>query len=138
MPAGRSPAHDEAASVFSDPGLSWVFRVPAGAVAASEVPVVAQRAGVATGAGGAPPVQRIVGVIDRLVVRPDGVDIIDYKTNRGAADPAQRAWLAAHYRPQLQAYREVLSQLHPGRTVRTWLLFTDPSVAACDRLLEVP
>lgn len=82
--------------------------------------------------------QRIVGVIDRLVVRPDGVDIIDYKTNRGAADPAQRAWLAAHYRPQLQAYREVLSQLHPGRTVRTWLLFTDPSVAACDRLLEVP
>ncbi|MBK7189838.1 MAG: UvrD-helicase domain-containing protein [bacterium] len=134
MPPGTGPAHDEATAVFAAPPLARVFRPQAGAFARSEVPVIARRAA----ARGAPSVeQRITGVIDRLVVGPDGVDIIDYKTNRGAADPAQRAWLIDHYRPQLAAYREVLKLLHPGLPVRTWLLFTDPALPHDQRLHEV-
>ncbi len=32
--------------------------------------------------------ERVTGIIDRLVVRPDRVDVIDYKTNRWNGDPA--------------------------------------------------
>ncbi|MBK8167282.1 MAG: UvrD-helicase domain-containing protein [bacterium] len=139
LPSGEGLAYDEAAAVLADPELAWVFGVPTGGAAASEVPVVGRRAAAKPAPAGGPPAseQRITGVIDRLVVRADRVDIIDYKTNRGAAVPAQRAWLTAHYRPQLQAYREVLVQLYPDRPVRTWLLFTDPAVPAGARLHEV-
>ena len=134
MPPGSGPAHDEATAVFAAPPLARVFRPQAGAFARSEVPVIARR----TAARGAPSVeQRITGVIDRLVVGPDGVDIVDYKTNRGAADPAQRAWLIDHYRPQLAAYCEVVTLLHPGLPVRAWLLFTDPALPHDHRLHEV-
>lgn len=139
LPAGEGQAYDEAAAVLADPDLAWVFRAPTGGLAASEVPVVGRRAPATSASAAGPPApeQRITGVIDRLVVRADRVDIIDYKTNRGAAVPAQRAWLAAHYRPQLQAYREVLAQLYPDRPLRAWLLFTDPAVPAGARLHEV-
>ncbi len=133
MPAGRGLAHDEAAAVFAAPELAWVFTAPEGGAAFSEAPVIARRAG--TGPGGVE--QRITGIIDRLVVGPDHVDIVDYKTNRGAANPAQRAWLVDHYRPQLAAYREVIAAVYPGREVRLWLLFTDPLVPHAERLHRV-
>lgn len=132
VPPGAGVAHDEAAAVFGAAALAWIFTVPEEGAAWSEAPVIARRA---PGPDGVE--QRITGVIDRLLVRPDRVDIIDYKTNRGAADPIQRGWLIEHYRPQLEAYREVLRGLYPDRPVRTWLLFTDPEVAASDRLQEL-
>ena len=135
MPPGAGPAHAEAAAVFGDPALAWVFARPADGFAASEAPVVARRAAGRPGADA--PEERITGIVDRLIVRPGRVDIVDYKTNRGAADPAQRDWLAAHYRPQLQAYREVLARLYPAGEIRTWLLFTDPAAPAGARLREV-
>jgi ATP-dependent helicase/nuclease subunit A len=67
---------------------------------------------------------RVAGIIDRLVIGPDRVDIIDYKTNRLADQ--DRAALAAHYAPQLGAYRDALARLYPGRRLRCWLLWTDP------------
>jgi len=138
LPAGAGPAHAEAAAPLADPALAWVFTPPPGGLAAGEVPVIGLRAPPPPpAAAGAGPEQRITGVIDRLVVRPDGVDIVDYKTNRGAAEPARRAWLAAHYRPQLQAYREVLAQVYRDRPVRAWLLFTDPAVPAGARLERI-
>jgi ATP-dependent exoDNAse (exonuclease V) beta subunit len=138
MPPGAGAAHEEAARVFGAPGLGWVFHAPADGTAWSEAPVVARRTGSAPRARTAAAAeQRITGIIDRLVVRPGRVDIIDYKTNRGAADPARRAWLAEHYRPQLAAYREVVAVLYPDCSVRTWLLFTDPLLADDARLHEV-
>jgi ATP-dependent helicase/nuclease subunit A len=136
MPPGSGPAHEEATRVFTAPGLGWVFRAPESGVACSEVPVIARRVAAASAARAAAE-QRITGIIDRLVVRPGRVDIIDYKTNRGAADSAQRAWLLEHYRPQLVAYRQVIAALYPGRIVRTWLLFTDPLLADDERLQEI-
>jgi ATP-dependent helicase/nuclease subunit A len=137
MPPGSGPAHEEAARVFTAPGLGWVFGAPEGGAAWSEAPVIARRAESARPGRIAAVEQRITGVVDRLVVRPGRVDIIDYKTNRGAADPARRAWLSEHYRPQLAAYREVVAALYPDREVRAWLLFTDPLLADDERLHEV-
>ena len=133
MPTGNGLAFAEASAVFAAPELDWVFAAPADGVAYSEAPVIARRA--APGPGGVE--QRITGIIDRLVVRPGRIDIVDYKTNRGAADPAQRAWLGDHYRPQLAAYREVIAAVYPDREVRLWLLFTDPALAHASRLYEV-
>jgi ATP-dependent exoDNAse (exonuclease V) beta subunit len=114
-----------------------VFGAPEGGVACSEAPVIARRADPARPGRAAAVEQRITGVVDRLVVRPGRVDIIDYKTNRGAGDSARRAWLSEHYRPQLTAYREVIAALYPGRIVRTWLLFTDPLLADDEHLQEI-
>jgi ATP-dependent helicase/nuclease subunit A len=84
--------------------------------------------------GGAPELPagvRISGRIDRLVVTPDRVLVVDYKTNRPPptriedADPA--------YVLQLAVYAAVLSQLYPNRRVEAALVWTDGP-----RLMEVP
>ena len=134
-------AWEEAAAVIANPAFGWIFRPTApnrpGRPDAAErgfceLPVIARlptagstgpTAKAATGAG---PERRLVGVIDRLVVRTGRVDIVDYKSNRVADDPGQLDALVQHYRGQLDAYREVVQTLYPGLEVRCWLLFTNP------------
>ncbi|TAJ65824.1 double-strand break repair helicase AddA [Brevundimonas sp.] len=73
-----------------------------------------------TGAVGATAVS---GRMDRLVVLPDRVLVIDYKTNRPAparvedADPA--------YLLQLAVYAAILRDLYPDRAVEAALVWTD-------------
>ncbi len=73
----------------------------------------------------------VSGRMDRLVVTPDRVLVIDYKTNRPApariedADPA--------YVVQLAVYAAVLRQLYPDRAVEAALVWTDGP-----RLMAVP
>lgn len=134
MPGGSGPHWQEAGDVFADAELAWVFRPQDhGWRGLSEVPFVHRRA--QRGADGVE--ERLTGVIDRLVIRDQRVDIIDYKTNRLGGEAAVRENLIAHYRPQLAAYREAVAALYPGFAVRTWLLFTDPELPACQRLAEV-
>jgi len=76
----------------------------------------------------------VSGQVDRLLVTPDEVQIVDYKTNR----PAPRSLAEAKekhpdYIRQLAHYRAVLARLYPGRRVRAALLWTDTS-----DLMEVP
>ncbi|MBU8869645.1 MAG: UvrD-helicase domain-containing protein [Gemmatimonadales bacterium] len=132
MPPGIGPFHAEAAAVFGDQELTWIFR-PEGDESRGlcEVPMAHWR----TKAPGRIP-ERVVGVIDRLVLRPGRADIIDYKTNRTGGDPGRLAELAGHYRPQLELYREVIAALYPDREIFTWLLFTDPALEAAARLVE--
>ena len=81
-----------------------------------------------TGSVGAIPVS---GRMDRLVVTPDRVLVIDYKTNRPApariedADPA--------YVRQLAVYASILTDLYPDRTVEAALVWTDGP-----RLMAIP
>lgn len=81
-----------------------------------------------TGAVGAVPVS---GRMDRLVVTPDRVLVVDYKTNRPAparvedADPA--------YVLQLAVYVSILKDLYPDREVDAALVWTDGP-----RLMAVP
>jgi ATP-dependent helicase/nuclease subunit A len=70
------------------------------------------------------------GQVDRLVVTDTEVQIIDYKTNRPPPDTV--AAVAKVYIGQLATYRELLRAVHPGKTVRCALLWTDAA-----RLMEV-
>ncbi len=63
------------------------------------------------------------GRIDRLVITPDRVLIIDYKSNRPAPDRAENAAVA--YQRQMAGYVALLRQIYPQRTVESALLWTD-------------
>jgi ATP-dependent helicase/nuclease subunit A len=65
----------------------------------------------------------VSGQIDRLVVAPDKVLIVDFKTNH--APPTATAEAPAAYVRQLALYRAVLGKLYPDRPVRAALLWTE-------------
>ena len=71
---------------------------------------------------------RVSGQIDRLVITPHDIIIVDYKTG-----PAPRAETPPHYVRQLALYRAVLAKLYPDRTIRGALLWTETA-----RMVEVP
>lgn len=82
-------------------------------------------------APGLPPGTKVRGQVDRLVVTDHEVLIIDYKTNR--PPPIDVSGVARVYLGQMAAYRALLRSLHPGKTVRCALLWTDAA-----RLMELP
>lgn len=63
------------------------------------------------------------GRIDRLVIGPERVLVIDYKSNRPAPDSAEEA--AADYQRQMAGYVALLRQIYPDRSVEAALLWTD-------------
>ena len=65
----------------------------------------------------------ISGQIDRLVVTPEEVLIVDFKTNH--APPTAMADAPRGYVRQLALYRAVLRKLYPQRSVRAALLWTE-------------
>jgi ATP-dependent helicase/nuclease subunit A len=65
----------------------------------------------------------VSGQIDRLVVGPDEVLIVDFKTNQTA--PKSAAEAPAAYIRQLALYRAVLSRLYPQKPIRAVLLWTE-------------
>ncbi|WP_417497349.1 double-strand break repair helicase AddA [Maricaulis sp.] len=82
-------------------------------------------------APGLPPGTKVRGQVDRLVVTDQEVLIVDYKTNR--PPPADVSGVARVYLGQMAAYRALLRSLHPGKSVRCALLWTDAA-----RLMELP
>jgi ATP-dependent helicase/nuclease subunit A len=62
------------------------------------------------------------GQIDRLVVAPDHVLIVDYKTMRPV--PSNEAEVAPIYLRQLAIYRAALARIYRGRDIRCALLWT--------------
>jgi len=69
------------------------------------------------------PAALVSGQIDRLVVTPDEVLIVDFKTNH--APPKLPAEAPAGYVRQLALYRAVLQKLYPRLPVRAALLWTE-------------
>lgn len=67
--------------------------------------------------------QLVNGRVDRLIIQPDQVLIVDYKTDRPAPSSADRVETA--YWVQMAAYRAVFQSLYPDRPVRCALLYTD-------------
>jgi len=65
----------------------------------------------------------VSGQIDRLVVTPDEVLIVDFKTNH--APPKLPAEAPPGYIRQLALYRAVLQKLYPRLPVRAALLWTE-------------
>jgi ATP-dependent helicase/nuclease subunit A len=78
-----------------------------------------------------PPGVSISGRIDRLVITPERVLVVDYKTNRPAPDRIEDADPA--YVLQLALYVAVLRRLYPDRPVEAALVWTDGP-----RLMPVP
>lgn len=67
--------------------------------------------------------QPVAARVDRLVVTPEKVLVIDFKTNRVAPDDAAAASPA--YIRQLALYVALLRQIYPGREIEAALLWTD-------------
>ena len=104
-------------STLNDPSFASVF-APGGR---SEAAIV----------GTLPSGQMVNGRVERLIIRPDEILVIDYKTDRPAPTDASTVEFA--YRVQLAAYRAVLADIYPDRPVRCALLYTDGP-----RLIEIP
>jgi ATP-dependent helicase/nuclease subunit A len=73
----------------------------------------------------------ISGRIDRLVITPERVLVVDYKSNRPAPETIEGADPA--YVLQLAVYVAVLKRLYPDRAVEAALVWTDGP-----RLMSVP
>lgn len=83
----------------------------------------------------------ISGQIDRLVIKPDEVLVVDFKTNR--PPPRHCDAVSAAYCAQMASYHQLLSQIYSSKTIRLALLWTNvPSLmeldeAALDRGLAI-
>ena len=73
----------------------------------------------------------VSGQVDRLVVLDREILIVDYKTNR--PPPVDSAHVSRLYIRQMAAYRAVLSDIYPDKTIRCLLLWTDVA-----QLMELP
>ncbi|MEO3387110.1 double-strand break repair helicase AddA [Mesorhizobium sp. CAU 1741] len=65
----------------------------------------------------------VSGTIDRLVVTPDAVLVVDYKTNR--PPPRDLSEVPYGHVAQLALYRALLAPLYAGRKVRAALVYTE-------------
>lgn len=101
-----------ALSVLEDARFAEVF----GPGSRAEVAV----AGTATAL---PPGLRISGRIDRLVVLPDRVLVVDFKTNRPSPDRIEDADPA--YLRQMALYAAVLGDIFPERRIEAAIVWTD-------------
>ena len=111
----------QAISVIDSPECARFF----GPSSRAEVPIVG-RIGV----------RGIAGRIDRLLVEPKRVTIVDFKTGR--IPPAGAGDVPASYLAQTAAYRAVLRQIYPTRGIDVFLVWTDgpAAVMLSDALLD--
>ena len=103
---------DEARAVLEAPALSEVFDLPEGAKLLREVALAAPIPGVGT----------VTGAIDRLIVLPDRILAVDYKSNTTVPDAPEATPLGILR--QMAAYRAALSGIWPGRAVDCAVLWT--------------
>jgi len=98
----------EAVAVIESPQCERFFGVSSRA----EVPIVG-RIGV----------RGIAGRIDRLLVEPDRVTVVDFKSGR--IPPAGAQDIPVTYLAQMAAYRAVLKQIYPSREIDLVLIWTE-------------
>lgn len=108
---------DDACAIIAEPALATVFD-PA---ALAEVDVTAALDGVG----------RVHGTIDRLLIGPERVLAIDFKTNRLVPDRAGD--VPEGLLRQMGAYRAMLAQIYPDRRIETAILWTHGT-----RLMTLP
>ncbi|MFD1511585.1 double-strand break repair helicase AddA [Lacimonas salitolerans] len=106
-----------AAKVLSAPDLAHILAP--GTLA--EVPLVAALDGTRT----------LSGVVDRLVIDPDSVLVVDFKSNATVPDHPEQ--VPEGVLRQLGAYAQALRAIYPGRRVDTAVLWTAEA-----RLMTVP
>ncbi len=102
---------DEAGAVIAARDLAPVF-TPQGATVLSEVPLAADLPGIGP----------LSGSIDRLIVQPDRVQAVDFKSNAVVPDSADA--VPDGILRQMAAYRAALALIYPGRRVEAAVLWT--------------
>jgi ATP-dependent helicase/nuclease subunit A len=108
-PAEQVEVLEEVLALLESPEIAAAF----GPGSLAEAPIAGRIAG-----GG----RLIAGQVDRLVVGPERVLVLDYKTNRPPPDRAEA--VAPVYLRQMAAYRALLRQAFPGRAVDCALVWT--------------
>ncbi|MXO68424.1 double-strand break repair helicase AddA [Altererythrobacter marinus] len=96
-----------ALAVMADPAFAHVF----GAQSLAEVPLAAIVEG-----------QVVAGTVDRLLVEPERVTVVDFKTARrppASLDQVPRATVR-----QMAAYVAALGRIYPGRAIEAAVLYT--------------
>jgi ATP-dependent helicase/nuclease subunit A len=97
----------EVLAVLADPAHADLF----GPTALAEAPVA-----------GLVGDRMVAGILDRLLVEPDRVRVVDFKT--GLRVPPAAAEAPVGHRRQMAAYAAVLAQAFPGRRIEAALLYT--------------
>jgi ATP-dependent helicase/nuclease subunit A len=108
----RESLLEEINRILTDPEFAAIFSENS----RTEVPVVGQ---VVASDGKE---VAISGQIDRLVVEPDRILIVDYKTN--FRPPEDVNGIPDEYLAQLSVYRKLLQEIYPDRPVEAALLWT--------------
>jgi len=108
----RTEMATAAFAVLDDPQFAEVF-----------APGSRAEAAIAGTAKDLPPGLAVSGRVDRLLVTPSRVLVVDYKTNRPAPASIEEADEA--YRIQMAVYAAVLREVFPGRSVEAALVWTD-------------
>lgn len=106
-PAHAAEAIAETLSVLDDPALSFIF-----------APDTLAEVALTASLGDDP----LYGVIDRLIVTPDRILAIDFKTNRTVPDSA--ASCPEGLLRQMGAYAHALRAIYPDRRIETAILWT--------------
>ncbi|MEX2408044.1 MAG: PD-(D/E)XK nuclease family protein, partial [Rhodovibrionaceae bacterium] len=110
--AERAALIAETLQVLNHPDFAPIF----GPGSRAEAPI----AGLIEGKDGPRPVS---GQLDRILVGTEKVLVVDYKSNR--PPPPNEAGVAPAYLRQMAAYRALLAQIYPGKTIDCALLWTD-------------
>ncbi|WP_398456810.1 double-strand break repair helicase AddA [Sphingomonas albertensis] len=117
-PAARSEIVQSVVAVLDDPRFAELFS----ADTLAEAPIAA------TLANG----MVVSGTVDRLLIEPDRIRVVDFKTGRRA--PRGLDDVPEYHLKQMAAYAEALSVIFPGRSVEAALLYTaGPRLIVLDR-----
>jgi ATP-dependent helicase/nuclease subunit A len=104
----RDEIASAACAIISDPRFADLF----GADSLAEAPIAA------TLADG----RVVAGTVDRLLVTPGAVRVIDFKTGRSVPEDSRS--IPPSHRAQMKAYSEALGVIFPGRRIEAALLYT--------------
>lgn len=105
-----APLLSEAANVLTHPELAPVFSTDA----LAEVAMTANIPGLNG--------ERIHGIVDRLIIEPDRILIVDFKTNAVVPDTPEKT--PNGLLRQMGAYAQAAAQLYPDRKIDTAILWT--------------
>ena len=97
----------EVTGLLNNPEIAAVFAEPA----LLEVSITAEFDG-----------ERLVGIIDRLILTEDCARVIDYKSNRIV--PKTSAEVPEGLLRQMRAYAAALAQIYPQKRIETAILWT--------------
>ena len=105
-----------ACGIIADPQFSDIF----GPASLAEAPIAAVVGG-----------DVVAGTVDRLLVTPEHILLIDFKTGRHV--PSDIAGVPQHHLAQMGAYAAALATIFPGRRIDAALLYTSGP-----KLIELP